>query len=263
MEFIRVNDELVKVVITAEDMDAYDVSLEDLFARKEKAVDFLHEIVRQAQEAVNYSPDGPMTSLQIAPIEDQGLAIFLSEKQQFNLHHFLKNLQHKTGVDIPEGILSQVAQSSAMEQLEMFGKLMENAKKEAAKAKDTQSDELERMTKDGKVLVGKDGSRRMVSLERKIFAFDSLDALLRYGDIVELPQDIDSRLYKDDDHGTYYLVIERKEAAVESLAGVYLSAYEYGHFVSEREEHAMFIAEHCDLLIGEKAIQKMKEMKHA
>ena len=73
-----------------------------------------------------------------------------------------------------------------------------------------------------------------------------------------MPGDVGSSLYKDEDHGTYYLIVERKDVSVETLAGVYLTAYEYGHFVSEREEHVHFIKEHCDCIIEEDAIGKMK-----
>ena len=40
---------------------------------------------------------------------------------------------------------------------------------------------------------------------------------------------------------------------------VYLTAYEYGKFVSEKEEQEEYIKEHCECVIAENAIGKLKK----
>lgn len=248
MEFIRVNDHMIKCLISEEDMDQYDVSIEDFFTRTENAMEFLHEIVKQAEVEVDYKPEGPLTSLQIAPIQDNGIAIFLTEKPQIDLKTILQSLKKGAGIEIPNDIMEKVEHSSPKEQAEFFSKFMENIHKEVEK----------NMTAGNSVEPRKKVPQKAGNLERKIFAFDSAADVLRYAEAVEMPGDIASSLYKDEDHGTYYLIVDRKDVSVETLAGVYLTAYEYGHFVSERIEHARFIMEHCDCVIEDNAIQKMK-----
>lgn len=263
MEFIRVNDHMIKCLISEEDMDQYDVSIEDFFTRTENAMDFLHEIVRQAEIEVDYKPEGPLTSLQIAPIPDHGIAIFLTEKPQMDLKTILQGLKKNAGVEIPDDIIKKVEDSTPKEQADFFGKFMENIHKEMEKSLNA-GNSVEPRMEQSKMLSEKQSAQtgansgRSSDLERKIFAFDSAADVLRYAEVVEMPGDIGSSLYKDEDHGTYYLVVERKDVSVETLAGVYLTAYEYGHFVSEREEQILFIREHCDCVIEENAIQKMK-----
>lgn len=259
MEFIRVNDHMIKCLISEEDMDQYDVSIEDFFTRSENAMEFLHEIVRQAEIEVDYRPEGPLTSLQIAPIPHKGVAIFLTEKPQLDLKTILQSLKTGAGVEIPDDIIRKVEQSTPREQAEFFSRFMNNIH-EAVEKNMSAGNSVEPKRQPADEVSQKDGSRlqRPGNLERKIFAFDRAADVLCYAEAVEMPGDVGSSLYKDEDHGTYYLIVERKDVSVETLAGVYLTAYEYGHFVSEREEHAHFIKEHCSCIIEEDAIGKMK-----
>ena len=109
MEFIRVNDHMIKCLISEADMDQYDVSIEDFFSRTENAMEFLHEIVKQAEMEVDYRPEGPLTSLQIAPIPDKGIAIFLTEKPQIDLKTILQSLKKGAGIEIPDDIMDSKA----------------------------------------------------------------------------------------------------------------------------------------------------------
>ena len=246
MEFFRVNEHMVKCVVTEEDMDQYDVSIEDFFTRSENAMEFLHVIVQQASEEVGYKPQGPLTSLQIAPVEEHGLAIFLTEKPQFDLKTVINALKKDAGIAIPDEVFDQVERATDEERTELFQKFLQNIHKELEKGLDAS------------IRTNSDGTRHLVSLDRKIFAFDKVSDLFGYVKAVELPKEVGSSLYKDQDHDTYYLIVDRNESEAGTLAGVYLTAYEYGHFVSEKAEHALFIKEHCECLIAENAIGKLK-----
>lgn len=268
MEFIRVNDHMIKCLISEADMDQYDISIEDFFSRSENAMEFLHEIVKQAEQEVDYRPEGPLTSLQIAPIPDKGIAIFLTEKPQIDLKTILQSLKKGAGIEIPDDIMDKIEQCTPKEQAEFFGRFMENVHKEVEKNM-VWGNSVEPKAEGAKELYKGKGREKNIlnsletpsNLERKIFAFDNVTDVLRYAEVVEMPGDVGSSLYKDQDHGTYYLIVERRQVSVETLAGVYLTAYEYGHFVSEKEEHIHFIKEHCECVIERNAIQKMKSGK--
>lgn len=265
MEFFRVNDNMIKCIISEADMDEYDVSIEDFFTRSENAIEFLRVIVEQAAEEVGYKPQGPLTSLQITPVDQRGLAIFLPETPQLELSNFLKNLQKGAGIKIPDDVMDMVESASDEDRMSMFEKFMNNIHKEIEKGfvrENSVPPKKEgpsfKEVFDQAVRTDKDGTRRIVSLDRKIFAFTKLSDIMDYAKAVELPVEIGSSLYKDTDHDTYYLIVDRNEAEAGTLAGVYLTAYEYGHFVSEKAEQALFIKEHCQCLIEENAIGKLK-----
>ena len=130
MEFIRVNDHMIKCLISEADMDQYDISIEDFFSRSENAMEFLHEIVKQAEQEVDYRPEGPLTSLQIAPIPDKGIAIFLTEKPQIDLKTILQSLKKGAGIEIPDDVMEKIEQSTPREQAEFFFFFLENVHKE-------------------------------------------------------------------------------------------------------------------------------------
>ena len=264
MEFFRVNDHMVKCVISEEDMDEYDVSIEDFFTRSEHAMEFLHEVVQLASEEVGYRPQGPLTSLQIAPVKEHGLAIFLTEKPQFDLQSMIDALKTDAGIEITGDTVDQVINATEEEKAALLKKFIDNIHKEMEKSYagagigTADNTGLANEIAAQKTRLTADGTRRIVSLDRKIFAFERPGDLLSYAKVVELPAAVGSSLYKDPDKGTYYLLIDRNEAEAETLAGVYLTAYEYGQFVSEKEEFALHLREHCECVISENAIEKLK-----
>ena len=155
-------------------------------------------------------------------------------------------LKKDAGIAIPDEVCDQVEHATDEERTELFQKFLQNIHKELEKGLDAS------------IRTNSDGTRHLVSLDRKIFAFDKVSDLFGYVKAVELPKEVGSSLYKDQDHDTYYLIVDRNESEAGTLAGVYLTAYEYGHFVSEKAEHALFIKEHCECLIAENAIGKLK-----
>ena len=50
MEFKRINKDTITCIITEDDMDEQGIKLEDLFEKKKEAMDFLHEVMRKAEE---------------------------------------------------------------------------------------------------------------------------------------------------------------------------------------------------------------------
>lgn len=254
MEFIRVNENLVKCLITEEDMEQYDIKIEDFFSRKESTLEFIHEIMKMAAEEVDFKPNGMLTSLQIAPTSDNGLAIFMTEKADVDPNATLRMLE-KAGINMPDDMVKKLEEAPPAEQRDFFKKLIQNIHKEIAKG----AGGGEHTTKPQSAKDDDKGVARLSSLERKMFAFDGMQKLFAYARVVERPEEVNSSLYKDEAKGIFYLLIERKDASVQTLAGVYLTAYEYGNFVSEKEDYAEFIKEHCTCIIPEQAISKLKQ----
>ena len=65
MEFKRINKDTVTCIITEDDMFEQGIKLEDLFEKKKEAMDFLHEVMKKAEEEVDYKPTGSFMPMQI------------------------------------------------------------------------------------------------------------------------------------------------------------------------------------------------------
>ncbi len=253
MEFYRVNENLVKCLVTEEDMEQYDVKIEDFFSKSENALLFIQEVVKMAAKEVDYRPNGLLTSLQIAPIPENGIAIFMAENNEMDTDVTLRLLK-KAGVKIPEEVMKEIGKIKPGERAGFVKKLMKNIQKEIAKDMGVnQDDALYEQSKITDLQL-----ESTSNLERKIFAFDSVGDVLSYVNAVEMPEEIESSLYKDPIKGKFYMLLVRKDVSVQTLAGVYLTAYEYGQFVSEKEEQAEYIKEHYECVIAENAIGKLK-----
>ena len=50
MEFIRINENTVRCIVTEDDMREYDVDIDDFLKNRGKVQDFLHTIVERASD---------------------------------------------------------------------------------------------------------------------------------------------------------------------------------------------------------------------
>ncbi len=249
MEFIRVNDHMIKCLISEEDMQENDITLEDFFSRKECAMDFLHEIIKQAELEVDYHPAGPLTSMQIAPIPDNGIAIFLPEDAKMDIKSILQTMKDITNHTISEEVVEKIENATPVEQAQFLATLMENVKSEVSKKKDV-------LTNAGNTV--KDDNSLHSNLERKMFEFESVSEVIRYASVIHDVGKIGCCLYKDEDTCKYYLILDRLESDSKALAEVYLTAYEYGKFISDSELVMEHVKEHCTCIIDEFALQKIQ-----
>ena len=80
MEFKRINKDTVTCIITEDDMDEQGIKLEDLFEKKKEAMDFLHEVMKKAEEEVDYKPTGSFMPLQITVLPDHSISLTLTDQ---------------------------------------------------------------------------------------------------------------------------------------------------------------------------------------
>ena len=75
MEFKRINKDTVTCIITEDDMFEQGIKLEDLFEKKKEAMDFLHEVMKKAEEEVDYKPTGAFMPMQITVLPDHSTGL--------------------------------------------------------------------------------------------------------------------------------------------------------------------------------------------
>lgn len=65
MEFIRIDENTVRCIVTEEDMQEYDVEIDDFLKNRSKVQEFLHLIVEKASDEIGYEPKDGMLAMQI------------------------------------------------------------------------------------------------------------------------------------------------------------------------------------------------------
>lgn len=108
MIFRRIDSKTVNCIITPQDMENHGIRLNDLFERKEQAMEFLHMIVGEAQRRVNFKPDGAVTSMQMTVLPDHSVSLTLSEQSGTQFRILLKKIQQKLGIAIPDNVKKEL-----------------------------------------------------------------------------------------------------------------------------------------------------------
>ena len=124
MEFKRINKDTVTCIITEDDMDEQGIKLEDLFEKKKEAMEFLHEVMRKAEEEVDYKPTGSFMPMQITVLPDHSISLTLSENASDSFGEILKNLTDKAGIKIPKNVLEDIGDSVDEERINLVKHLV-------------------------------------------------------------------------------------------------------------------------------------------
>ncbi len=93
MKFSRIGKDMVRCVLTEQDMIENDVKLEDFFKNREKIHGFLEKIVEQAREEIGYEANGGMLAMQLMPLPNKGLSITFSENSEESFGNMMEHIK--------------------------------------------------------------------------------------------------------------------------------------------------------------------------
>ena len=219
MKYKKINDVTVQCIISGEDMEEYGLTISDIFERNEKGEGFLRDIVQRAHEEVGYRLSGDNIAMQITPIRDEGLVITFSDEGIAGFQNMLEHIKEVlAGLD-PEGM------------------------REAARAWETAAG-------------GKWEESSSMDDTCRLFLFSCLDHIMRYCLTIPSTLSVKSHLYKADNF--YYLVLERGRISRKNFNKISAQALEFSTLFSASEERLLYLHEHGECLIAERAIQSLR-----
>ena len=102
MKFKRIGKNMVRCILTEQDMIDNDVQIEDFFKDREKIHGFLENIVEQAREEVGYEANGGMLAMQVMPLPNKGLCITFSENSEEGFGNMLDQIKEIAEDDYDE-----------------------------------------------------------------------------------------------------------------------------------------------------------------
>ena len=89
-----------------------------------------------------------------------------------------------------------------------------------------------------------------------IFRFANMRSLCSYASVLPKNLRVISRLYQES--GTYYLYLERGSASYERYSRASIQALEFGELYAATEDKLVYLEEHGECLIGEKALTRLR-----
>ncbi len=288
MEFKRINKDTVTCIITEDDMDEQGIKLEDLFEKKKEAMDFLHDVMRKAEEEVDYKPTGSFMPMQITVLPDHSISLTLSENASASFGEILRNLTEKAGIKLPKNVLEDLGETVDEERINRLNEYLKNLKQLTNNVKNImdesgipgdnkKSDKIPvnqgATIEDGKkkaAMISNGARKTSVSPEDKaardldrlkfheyVFTFGDIRTVISFCDKAPKDLKIESSLYKNEADGKYYLDLIRKDEDPKLFAALFTMAYEFGHFQATNQSVIAHYKESFNCLIKDDAIAKL------
>lgn len=281
MEFKRINKDTVTCIITEDDMFEQGIKLEDLFEKKKEAMDFLHEVMKKAEEEVDYKPTGAFMPMQITVLPDHSISLTLSENASASFSEILKNLTEKAGIQIPKNVLEDIGDSASEDRINRLNEYLKSLKQLTNSVKDIVGDGGDKInvnsnataqsnkSKADKISTGA-GRKKELTEEQKnekklkfheyVFEFNNLNTVIRFCKKAPKGLKISSSLYKNAVNGRYYLDLLRQSEEPKVFASLFTMAYEFGHFQASNLHVIAHIKENYDCIIKCNAINELSSL---
>ncbi len=277
MKFTRVNKDTVNCIITEDDMDEQGLKLEDLFQKSKEAMDFLHDVMEKAVEEVDYKPAGDFTPMQITVLPDHSISLTLSENLDGAFADMLKNLTEKAGLKLPKNFLEELGDVPEEDRIPKLSEYLQSLKDFTNSVKNmVEKANADKNEVDGDTIPvkKKEDSRRtriepeanknsareeLEQIGFKTFVFEIRDLRTVIALCQQIPGKISmgSTLYRNPSSNTYYMVFDRKDENAKTFAAVFSICYEFGKFVTTKDNLICHMDESFDAVIRDTAIETL------
>lgn len=241
MKIERIDDKTVKCFISNEELEEFEITYKDFITRSEKAKEVVEEIIEQAIEEVGYKPPEFAMDMQIMMMPEKGMVLTLSEKT-------------------PEDLQKNPA---LMDYLREMKKTLEEhfGKPGQGNGLPTLNGSLPGSTSAGADTSAKEKTADSQPKEAKlpdfaVFKMDSLCSLSDYARILPKNLRVESCLYVE--NGEYYLFLQKGGASYKRYSRACIQALEYGVLFGATEDKIVYLDEHAECLIAEKALAKLR-----
>lgn len=231
MRIERVDEKTVKCFLSNQELEEYDIDYKDFVMRSEKAREVMQEIIEHAEVEVGYKPPQFAFDLQIMMLPEQGMILTFSERDS----------------EMREG-------EQFIECLREMKKILQRTRERLNQTGENSGGKEARSTKpEGKK---DEESRQAARPGFAVFVFSSAGRVMEYAAVLPSNLQVDSSLYEMD--GLYYLYLQKGHASYERYSRACIQALEFGSLYAAEERQTLYLREHGQCLIEEKAIRKLR-----
>lgn len=120
------------------------------------------------------------------------------------------------------------------------------------------SAELSRQDEEEQKRVGQEQSGQAFEDNRRMFVFASLHQAMQYTASIPSNISVKSHLYKEG--GAYYLVLEKNRLSYKMFNKISAQAVEFGNLIAVSEERMLYLEEHGECLIADRAVSRLRRI---
>lgn len=233
MKIQRINEKVIRCVITREEMNRRGIDIEDLMDNRGKAEEFLQYVLSQARYEVDYETTGDVLNVQLSVMKDGEVAMMISDDHNAAIRAIAEQFQLK---------------------LDEFRRALEKARKaEMADDKTISQKAKEKIIRD--IL---DSTKINDKVDFDFWArLETMEECIAMAGALSNLQDTTSVLYRYKD--VYYLNIGvslRKD----DIAGNVFVMSEYAKNLNTQPSPAPIIKEHGKVILKENALESLREL---
>lgn len=259
MEFKKIDDTKFQCLLFEEDMEDNNISLDDFFKNDtEKIHNLLDVVMEEAKENIGIEMDGGVMSLQLAPQPDHSLLLTISSgKDDFT------DMLRQAGERAAQAINKLNPERKDKSNVIKNGG--DNLKAASFTPFDKVKEAIDK-TKEGNADISVDESNTAKIPEEinrdnvySIFRFDTFDDFEDFCKNSIKTWGLTNALYKDNVNGKYYLVVKKGRCSDEKYKIIVRILMEYSELDSVGGDRYSWVAEHCDVVIHNNAVNSVKK----
>lgn len=254
MKIEKVNDNQIRCTLTREDLATRELKISELAYGTEKAKNLFRDMMQQASFEFGFEAEDIPLMIEAIPLNSECIVLIITkvedpEELDTRFAKFAPSV-HDDDEDV-EDVINNLTEG-ADDVLDLFKKLHAGRMKEAV-SRDN-SDEVETDNTSVKTLPAK------IENLMRIFAFSSLNQIIRVAHLLADFYDGANTLYKDEKSDSYLLLINQGQHTPEEFAKVCNFLSEYGNIVHTLPSSDSYLEEHYTVIATGNALQSMAQI---
>ena len=224
MEFSREGNNIIRCVITEEEIEELGFTIDDIVSNSTRTQQFMNQIFDMAEREFDTKFDLGIKSVRADILPDHTISLTFSE------HPGTEGVMDHIK-DIVNGLLNTIPKQKW--------------------------DELKAAKQPKEESVSEDASKENMKII-VLFAFEEMDTMLRYAKQVKVENLPFNQLYKMD--GAYFLMMDMTNCREEDVKHLSALTDEYAADVFVGSEKRAFVCEHGKEIIKERALETLREI---
>lgn len=242
MKIEKVNENQIRCTLTKEDLISRELKISELAYGTEKAKNLFRDMMRQANFEFGFEAEDIPLMIEAIPLNAECIVLIITkvedpEELDTRFSRFAPSVTENE--DYGEE-LEELSEAASDEVMDLFRKLQT----------DTQETEH---TQD----VGGDNKNTDESTRTRIFQLNSLQTAMEVSAVISDRYNGLSALYKDSESDKYLLLLTQGSETREGFDRTCNVVSEYGTLQRSMAASGSFLAEHCEALIRENAVQTL------
>ena len=229
MKLYRVNNDSLRCILSTEDLEKYNIKLQDFVTQSSAATHFIRTLMQKAEEEIGFQSTHGMISLKVMEMPDHDLCLTITETPEDDFRGKLVK-----GISDLLSSIGSTDDSELKNLMDRFGADPDNF------SLDADSDDFEYW-------------------DEVVIKFTDIDDAIEYASRVKYGRPIISELYRLED-GKFALAVHQGRMASESFDRVVSLASEFCTSIEEYRYDGAVLKEHGEVIIKEKAITALKKI---